>query len=679
MYEKNVNNLSDAIKKQKQLRESPLLDKIQSGVYHAITTGHPDPEGRGRLAAYIPKLGGDPDEPLFFQYASPFGGANNQGSYGFFSVPPDAGLTVLVLFADNGELSEGYWFAVVQEVPDVASGGVSGKAQADGTGQGEGAFESVPSAKSNPSNLSEHQGKETATSQSNQNDYLQASGLQSPATDEVDKSLENITKPNTFGELGSEGNNQGAVVDESKENPEDEVTEGTADANATSQSPKEQLGSAPRNNSDIPPNHPRNINTASQGIYSDSIRGQTTSSPVRDASYEVPRHSAVYGWKTPGSNAITMDDGSIGDDGTIHSNQIRIQTGSGASVILDGTNDVIYAINSTGSGWVEIGAAGEVMVYAQGSLSMRAEKDFNLRADQNINMEAGENINLKSGNNYNVNSGNQLHLKSESSQFFDSGGANHTKVSTNMFVSTGGLLHLNGPQAAASPGMPYVTHPDIQNLESTQVEESILSSMPSHEPMMRNKPGAANNSSKSTPSNNSNIPAVKQDPSSVEGQQDARLQTPPPELGNGEGLATVRSRSGASCQVAEIFQRNFQGLIDDLDAIGYEIRMLGGYCERNARGSSRPSFHAMGAAMDINWDTNDFQPSGRRTNKVDLPSNISEIAARHGIGWGGNWSKPWDPMHFSMATAERGAYRIARAYAVASSSSISGTQTVRQA
>ena len=45
-----------------------------------------------------------------------------------------------------------------------------------------------------------------------------------------------------------------------------------------------------------------------------------------------------------------MDDGSVDDNGFVHPNQIRLQTGSGASVILDGTNDLIYMINSTGSG-----------------------------------------------------------------------------------------------------------------------------------------------------------------------------------------------------------------------------------------------------------------------------------------------------------------------------------------
>ena len=111
-----------------------------------------------------------------------------------------------------------------------------------------------------------------------------------------------------------------------------------------------------------------------------------------------------------------MDDGSVGDDGVIHPNQIRISTGSGSQVIVDGTNDFIYAINSSGSGWVEIGANGEVMVYAEGSLSLRTEKDFNLRADKNINIEAAEKINIRSGDNYNLNVGKPI--SHENKRFF---------------------------------------------------------------------------------------------------------------------------------------------------------------------------------------------------------------------------------------------------------------------
>ena len=39
---------------------------------------------------------------------------------GLFAVPPD-GVTILVFFAENGDLNEGYWFAVSQEVPSIVT------------------------------------------------------------------------------------------------------------------------------------------------------------------------------------------------------------------------------------------------------------------------------------------------------------------------------------------------------------------------------------------------------------------------------------------------------------------------------------------------------------------------------------------------------------------------------
>ena len=70
-----------------------------------------------------------------------------------FAVPPDAGVTILVFFAENGDLNEGYWFAVSQEAPSIVSGGAADTAKADGSGQGEGVFKDVPSAKVRPITL----------------------------------------------------------------------------------------------------------------------------------------------------------------------------------------------------------------------------------------------------------------------------------------------------------------------------------------------------------------------------------------------------------------------------------------------------------------------------------------------------------------------------------------------
>ena len=670
----NKNDLSGALKKDNLSNLSPVMNNIQSGIYHAITVaGKPDPEGRGRIAAYVPKLGGNKERPVFFQYASPFGGSNSSGSYGFHAVPPSVGVTILVFFADNGELSEGYWFAVAQEVPDIAAGGTSGQAKVDGTGQGEGVFKDKPSGKINPTELTAAQ-RDVVSYDDNAPENVSMdqrtwdvatdkndSGLSSnsstsdskganqvsvvPVTEEVVKSeayyndlayaqgpiagIETKSPSSTSSTSDSKGAEQVATevnkrsstssTSDSKgsgqipvipggEKPEDEVKTGRNQANSANN----DVNSDNRTFDQIPENHPRNINLAAQGIYSDSVRGQTTASPLRNANYDEPKPNTVYGIKTPGSTALTMDDGSVDDDGFIHPNQIRLQTGSGASIILDGTNDLIYMVNSTGSGFIEIGPSGEVMIYAQGSLSMRTEKDFNLRADQNINIESGEKINIKSGNNFAVNSGNQTHIKSEGSQFYDSAGSNHTKVGSNMYVSTGGILHLNGPQAAKSPGLSTVSHSDIQNLESSKIDESIMSTMVSHEPMMRRKPAPANTSSGSGATGSANggqIPATQPNSNSAGAnsadstaeQHQINDQSIEEQVAGGTGTVTYSAGFSGQIRNKPIQPKLFSILETAAKATGVELVIFSGGQDQEGRGTRRTggTGHDNGFAADV--------------------------------------------------------------------------------
>ena len=401
----NESNLQRALKREASNKSSPILEELGKGIYKAVTVltnpttkeVYIDPTGRGRLAAYIPSLGGNPSSPMFFQYASPYGGIVKEGNYGFFGVPVGEAVTILVFFADGGKVTEGYWFAVAQDITDIVSGGTAGEPKVDGSGQGEGAFEKISSPK---------------------------------------------TPSKTLGE-----------------------------AAATKEKEQE--------------NNPKSKVLADQGTYSDTLRGTSTSSPLRDANYTTPQENKVTGFKTPGGSSITIDDGSVSDDGIIHPEQIRITTVSGAAVILDGSNDFIYAVNSSGSGWVEIGASGEVMIYAEGTLSMRTEKDFNLRADKNINLEAGENIHMHSIGNTKINSDKEIHLRSVGNQFLQSESGMNINVGVNCIVTTGGKLHLNGPIASESELILVDTMPDIQDLETTEVKDTIVSVMPTHEPFIR--------------------------------------------------------------------------------------------------------------------------------------------------------------------------------------------------
>jgi hypothetical protein len=62
------------------------------------------------------------------------------------------------------------------------------------------------------------------------------------------------------------------------------------------------------------------------------------------------------------------------------------------------------------------------------------------------------------------------------------------------------------------------------------------------------------------------------------------------------------------------------------------------------------SEHAYGNAIDINPGQNPGHSS-----QTNLPANISDIAARHGLTWGGDW-RPGsrDNMHFEWTGVGRG-------------------------
>jgi D-alanyl-D-alanine carboxypeptidase len=132
-------------------------------------------------------------------------------------------------------------------------------------------------------------------------------------------------------------------------------------------------------------------------------------------------------------------------------------------------------------------------------------------------------------------------------------------------------------------------------------------------------------------------------------------ETPPTAGGTTASLApktkTVRSKTGKGAQIDEKYAGAFQGLVDYLDSVGYQINDLGGYKDRDIRNQpGKKSIHSYAAALDINSATN---PLGSQL-KTDMPGNIGQIASDLGLGWGGGWKSVKDAMHFSAAKSEGG-------------------------
>ncbi|WP_428412293.1 M15 family metallopeptidase [Pararhizobium sp.] len=119
----------------------------------------------------------------------------------------------------------------------------------------------------------------------------------------------------------------------------------------------------------------------------------------------------------------------------------------------------------------------------------------------------------------------------------------------------------------------------------------------------------------------------------------------------GVGLASISTASGLAADVNAKFASNFQGLIKDLESTGYKIASIGGYNYRNIAGTNKLSNHSFGNAIDINPMAN--PDTGRGGALVtDMPSNISALAAKNGLSWGGDWNSKKDAMHFEVSSAK---------------------------
>ncbi|GAB3624131.1 hypothetical protein GCM10027418_22150 [Mariniluteicoccus endophyticus] len=108
-------------------------------------------------------------------------------------------------------------------------------------------------------------------------------------------------------------------------------------------------------------------------------------------------------------------------------------------------------------------------------------------------------------------------------------------------------------------------------------------------------------------------------------------------------MATAQSKSGDKAVVRRELAPLVSELMTRTEAMGYNIRMSGGFNCRPIRGSKTiPSNHSKGKAVDINWDKN---PMGSKFVS-DIPPAVVKMWEEAGFYWGGRYSGRPDAMHF---------------------------------
>ena len=362
---------------------------LGAGAYLARVIDVLDPTFNGRLKISLLRdqgnAGNTDGQTYVVNYASPFFGhtpfeamglnknefTDTQQSYGMWAVPPDVGVTVMVLFIE-GDPSKGYWFACVP--PRFANHMVPAIGAAD-----------------------------TSPTEDERSSLV--------AISDADKKKFNTKQPLPVGEINKKVNGLGdQEIDAEKiQKPIHPITDrfflqGLLEDDARGVT----TTSSRRNN----PNAVFGISTPGPLDYGPNgkrMRRGTKENP----SVEVPVTRL-------GGTQFVMDDGddryiraTSPQDGPVkyvqatdanpnvglldlpYNEYTRLRTRTGHQLLLHNSEDLIYIGNSKGTAWLELSSNGKIDIFANDSISLHSMNDVNIKADRDINMEAGRNVNVK--------------------------------------------------------------------------------------------------------------------------------------------------------------------------------------------------------------------------------------------------------------------------------------------
>jgi hypothetical protein len=413
---------------------------------------------------------------------------DTQKSYGMWMVPPDVGVTVLVVFID-GSPDKGYWIGCVPAnfannmVPAI------------------GASKNVDYSSEDKRRLNTEQPLPVAEI----NRRLNKTDNQTDPT--------NIKKP--LHPIAERFLEQGLLEDDIR---------GSTTTSARREIPSMVFGISTPGPLDKRPNAKKSVvgtKNHQQNAFVSRLGG--TQFVMDDGDHRFVR-------KTPaGQGPVDYADVQAGEKGdpTLPFNEyFRVRTRTGHQILMHNTEDLIYIGNSKGTTWIELTSNGKIDIFAEDSVSIHTKNDLNILADRDINLEAGRNVNIKANNrlhaesvndteivigangfittkgNLDINTtlankftaGTSTDLNSRTSNKFTAGsttdilsGGNHTE--------TAAIIHMNGPAASeaatAQTKQPLETRDNIsidpaQGWDKRYVDpepiKSIMKRVPMHEP-----------------------------------------------------------------------------------------------------------------------------------------------------------------------------------------------------
>lgn len=355
------------IEKREDQRENSQ-GSLTGAPYLAKIIGHADLLFQGGLEVVLLRDSGNQvgneSQTYFVKYASPFYGCtpfeftgqnvtadDSQMSYGFWGVPPDTGITGIVIFID-GKPDQGYWVANVQDkfqnhmVPAI--GGTTVYETDEDYQQDE-----------HPLPVVEHNRK----------------------ANEGDKNLEIDKIPRAVHPIARRFKAQGLTRDEVR---------GTSTSTSRRDVPNMVFGMSSPGPVD------RNGKKKFLGNRESPTPVPVPVQRLGGTHFVMDDGDDRYYRETkPTDGAPTYVKNPEGLKDIPYNEHFRIRTRTGHQLLFHNSEDLIYIGNSRGTAWIEFTSDGKIDIYAEDSINIRTKQDFNFVADRDINIEAGRNFNLK--------------------------------------------------------------------------------------------------------------------------------------------------------------------------------------------------------------------------------------------------------------------------------------------
>lgn len=445
--------------------------KLDPGPYIAIVMNNVDTTRSGRLEVWIPDLGGERNQPenwRVINYASPFMGQTHADpdeesnsfksvphSYGFWMVPPDVGIQVLVTFV-AGDPFRGYWFACIP--PELGHHMVPAM----------GASVNVDYDPTEPVDSLVKQTRE-ATPPGNGYPVADFNPYYGDTADDafsVVKPIHDIQYKILL--------EQGLLKDSAR---------GTHTSSSQRESPSAVFGfSTPGRPISTDPNNTFKESTGDDVVLEDyAVRSRR------------------------GGHVLVMDDGEF--PGGDRNRLVKLRSADGHQILLNDTDDIVYIINSKGTAWIEMTGDGQINMYTDAGFNVRTQGTLNLHADLDININAGRKLNISSGDSTQIDAkevkfraaekflvvaGASLGIKTSGSLDLSAGGAGS-------FGSSGALMLCGscvGINSGSAPSIETPTAIKVNSLPGSQKEagswkikpdmlKSIVTIAPTHEPFAR--------------------------------------------------------------------------------------------------------------------------------------------------------------------------------------------------